>query len=221
MLNAFSQQYEKDAEIRIKLLNKFTASLTFDLDVSFYKGIEHMKFAIGGSTENDFEVKLQATQDISVTLAEGTVLPSSLAKKWGDKLVRLKIATVVIPIGPVVIWFDNELGLSAKFTLHLSPGRSTFGLSFKKSITMGTQYDYGKGFKDLYSNTGPGLQSRAEDVYWATGIGENPRDLRLHLWLLGVPRWSRPHGRVTRWVWRADIIVSLPGFAAFIRCAAA
>ena len=115
-----------------------------------------LQFAVGGAVESDFEIKIKAVQDISVNLVKGTVPPKWLGKKWGDKLMRLKIPSLIIPIGPVVIWFDNELSLVFKFTLELTPGHSTFGLSFKKSITIGTQYDHGKGWKDLHTTTGPG-----------------------------------------------------------------
>jgi len=43
VLNPLNQKYEKDASIRVKLLDKFTASFTFELDVSWENGIDHVK----------------------------------------------------------------------------------------------------------------------------------------------------------------------------------
>lgn len=120
---------------------------------------------MGGAVESDFEIKMKSNENIKVSLGKGTIPPKWLGKKWGDKMMQLKVSPLIIPIGPVVIWFDNELSLVFKFTLTLTPGHATFGLSFKKSITVGTQYDHGKGWKDLSASSGPGEVSPQHRAY--------------------------------------------------------
>eukprot|EP00911_Craspedida_sp_UC1_P000525 UC1_evm1s399 len=147
--SAIDRVMRPDQQIYADFMWQFSVSFTLDFEYDWETGITLFRVSVGGECKININLEVILEKDLE------------LVTKKIASLFLMKLSPILIPVGPIVLWFDQQIELKAVVQAHLNKGELETGVSFDRNIEVGVEYTPSRGWRAIKTFGGTGFDVRA------------------------------------------------------------